>query len=91
MKIELPVDNIVDIEEVSSCQWNRKRAKRRFVKWLKEHNNNLPALKDPVLLQLAQALRSESLGSRGTTSEWYSMDDILTKAEYSMFTNPQRD
>jgi hypothetical protein len=71
------VDKIVDIEEVSSRQWNRKRAKRRFVKWLKENNNDLPALKDPVLLQLAQRLRSESLESGGTTSDSYSMDDIL--------------
>src|ERR1700687_2135618 len=43
METSVRTDNeTFDFAQASARKWNRKRAKRRFNRWLRENNNDLP-------------------------------------------------
>jgi hypothetical protein len=46
---------ILDFAQENARTWNRKRAKRRFSRWLRESNNNLP----PITKRIVSEVLSE--------------------------------
>jgi hypothetical protein len=66
---------VVDFAEANTRRWNRKRAKRRFKRWLRENDNYLPAIADARLRELADQLIRDVQERVDTSGRW-TVDDI---------------
>jgi hypothetical protein len=66
---------VVDFAEANARRWNRKKAKRRFKRWLRENDNYLPPIADGRLRELADQLVWDAPERVDTSGRW-SFDDI---------------
>jgi len=66
---------IFDFVQASTRKWNRKRANRLFGRWLKESDNNLPAIRDGRLRDLADRLIRDAQNQVEGSSGW-TMEDL---------------
>ena len=66
---------VVDFAQASARKWNRKRAKRRFNRWLRDTNNDLPPIKDPRLRDLAERLIRDARSQIDAATDW-TMEDL---------------
>jgi len=79
LRMEIPErteTGTLDFAQASARKWNRKRAKRRFNRWLRENNNDLPPIKDARLRDLAARLIEDTQKRIDASSGWTS-DDVL--------------
>jgi hypothetical protein len=76
LETKKPTDETVaDLRQRSATNWNLKRAKRRFRRWLRDYKNDLPTITDSRMLELAERLRNDQ--SQVRTDNGWSMEDIL--------------
>src|SRR5713101_2650383 len=68
-------NEVLDFARASDKRWNRKRAKRRFHRWLRETDNNLPPITDPRLRECAKRL-TEDARSQVEASTCWTMEDL---------------
>ncbi len=73
---EVTQSDVVDFAEASARKWNKKRAKRRFNRWLRQAENDLPPIRDARLHDLAQRL-VEDARSRIDNSPGWTSEDVL--------------
>lgn len=65
---------VLDFAQASARKWNRKRAKRRFSRWLRETSNDVPPIKDPGLRDFAGRLIWDAQNRREASSDWTTED-----------------
>jgi hypothetical protein len=65
---------VIDFSEASARKWNRKRAKRRFGRWFRGTNNDLPPITDVRLRELAYGLIGEARDQAESESCWTTED-----------------
>jgi hypothetical protein len=74
---------LLDFAHESARKWNRKRAKRRFIRWLRESRNNLPPIPDARLRDLADRLIREAR-DRTDAGAYYMMEDLDRWSSYGV-------
>ena len=65
---------VLDFAQASARKWNRKRAKRRFNRWLRETSNDIPPIKDARLRDFAKRLIWDVQNRTDASSDWTTKD-----------------
>lgn len=82
--------NVVDLAQQRAKGWNRKRAKRRFRRWLSDYDNSLPPIPDAELRSLAERLLAEDQRKVQDSSHYWENDDLIRWMEYGLIDQVQR-